>query len=120
MMKNANIVFFAGAMSCVAMADVLTSKNAIVGIPVAHEGAPLELSVQNEVDYAIDRALAVIGTNKNVSATCEKKILSAFGLEGFSKGDLAIKIVSSQRSDGRWLIGTNDVTSVMVEILKKM
>ena len=57
----------------------------------------LEPSVQNEVDHALARA----PTNAvPVDAT-----------------QLAIALVSAQRADGRWTVGTNDVTQVVVAIL---
>lgn len=57
----------------------------------------LEPSVQNEVDHALARA----PTNAvPADATA-----------------LAIALVSAQQADGRWLVGTNDVTAVAVAIL---
>ena len=40
-----------------------------------------------------------------------------FGTNGLSATEIAIKLVSSQRADGRWLSGTNDVTATAIQIL---
>ena len=40
-----------------------------------------------------------------------------FGTNGLSATEIAIKLVSSQRADGRWLSGTNDVTAAAIQIL---
>ena len=57
----------------------------------------LEPSVQNEVDHALARA----PTNAVPANATE----------------LAVALVSAQQADGRWLVGTNDVTQVAVAIL---
>ncbi len=95
----------------------------------------LEPSVRNEVDHALSRAPrservnVVVTTNSTAFAvtTTNKsgKILyhptgDVFGTNGLSVTDIAIKLVSSQKSDGRWTLGTNDVTSLAVDILKSL
>ena len=95
----------------------------------------LEPSVRNEVDHALSRAPCservnvVVTTNSTafvVTATNKSgKILyhptgDVFGTNGLSATDIAIKLVSSQKSDGRWTLGTNDVTSLAVDILKSL
>ena len=40
-----------------------------------------------------------------------------FGTNGLSATAIAIKLVSSQRADGRWFSGTNDVTDAAIQIL---
>ena len=73
----------------------------------------LEPSVQNEVDHALSLAPT------NVVAFAEApESLRLFCTNGATRTDVAIRLVSSQRADGRWLCGTNDVTSAAVEILK--
>ena len=42
------------------------------------------------------------------------------GTNSLTATQKAIRLVSSQRSDGRWFVGTNDVTAVAVEILKNL
>ena len=95
----------------------------------------LEPSVRNEVDHALSRAPrservnVVVTTNSTVSAvTTTNKVEKipyrptgdVFGTNGLSATDIAIKLVSSQKSDGRWTLGTNDVTSLAVDILKSL
>lgn len=95
----------------------------------------LEPSVRNEVDHALSRAPqaervnVVVTTNSTafvVTATNKSgKILyhptgDVFGTNGLSATEIAIKLVSSQKSDGRWTLGTNDVTSLAVDILKSL
>ena len=43
-----------------------------------------------------------------------------FGTNGLTRTEIALKLVSAQKSDGRWLSGTNDVTSAALEILKSL
>lgn len=80
----------------------------------------LEPSVQNEVDHAI----AVAPTNAVPPAA--EIASSAFAKDGplstngLSRTDIAIKLVSAQKADGRWTCGTNDVTAAAVELLKSL
>ncbi|MBO5774729.1 MAG: hypothetical protein J6R63_01745 [Kiritimatiellae bacterium] len=90
---------------------------AIYAQPLVDEDV-LEPSVRNEVD----RALTLTPSNDFARASAsikEGKVdFGLFGLtNGVSKTDAAISIVSSQRSDGRWYSGTNDVTSAAAAIL---
>lgn len=95
----------------------------------------LEPSVRNEVDHALSRAPCservnvVVTTNSTAFAVTATnkfgKILyhptgDVFGTNGLSATDIAIKLVSSQKSDGSWTLGTNDVTSLAVDILKSL
>lgn len=95
----------------------------------------LEPSVRNEVDHALSRAPqaerinVVVTTNSIISVETTtnkfKKILyhptgDVFGTNGLSVTDIAIKLVSTQKRDGSWKCGTNDVTSLAVEILKTL
>ena len=95
----------------------------------------LEPSVRNEVDHALSRAplsgrVHVVDTTDStvsVATTTNEaeKILyhptgDVFGTNGLSATDIAIKLVSSQKSDGSWRCGTNDVTSLAVDILKSL
>ena len=78
----------------------------------------LEPSVLNEVEHAISRA-------PNISTNSVSKLLFAvksdiFKTNGLTKTEIAIKLVSSQKSDCRWFKGTNDVTFVALEILKSL
>lgn len=78
-------------------------------LPTLVDDDVLEPSVLNEVEHALSRAPTnappVVVTN------------DVFALDGLSATDKAIRLVSAQQADGRWLAGTNDVTSAAVEIL---
>ncbi len=79
--------------------------------PLASEDF-LEESVQNEVDHAISRA----GTKGDGRARGKLP----FRTQGMTRTQLALKLVSSQKGDGRWLDGTNDYTAAAVEALKNL
>ena len=85
------------------------SVPAVVAQPLVSEEV-LEPSVLNEVEHA----LAIAPTNSPAPAGLP------FATNGLSRTDLAIRLVSSQREDGRWLVGTNDVTAVAVGLLKSL
>ena len=74
----------------------------------------LEPSVQNEVDHALSRA-AELPTNLVSSA-----VLPVAWTNGLSASAMAIRLVSRQRADGRWVDGTNDVTRAAVETLERL
>ena len=84
----------------------------------------LEPSVRNEVEHAIDvaptncaPAAVAVAASTNAVASAARDV---FGTNGLARTDIALKLVSSQRSDGRWLVGTNDVTSAALEILRSL
>ena len=81
--------------------------------PLVNEDV-LEPSVENEVEHA----LAVAPSNSVALAEAALAApeysppLAALGVTGsVSRTALAVKLVSEQRADGRWLSGTNDVTA---------
>ena len=82
----------------------------------------LEPSVQNEVDHA--RARAPRGTLRadatNAATAAEAAFARLYETNGLTATDAAIRLVSAQRPDGRWLVGTNDVTSAAVRILGRL
>lgn len=95
----------------------------------------LEPSVRNEVDHALSRApraervevvrttntvMSVVSSTNGVGKVLYHPTGDVFGTNKLTRTDIAIKLVSSQKHDGRWLVGTNDVTSVAVEILKRL
>ena len=110
---------------------------AIVQIqPIVSEDV-LEPSVRNEVDHALSLAAAAMSTNSPAAAVSTPSHIAQpttnafvfvasptnavpgdiFGTNGLSATEIAIKLVSSQRADGRWLSGTNDVTAAAIQIL---
>ena len=82
----------------------------------------LEPSVQNEVDHALD--IVPMNIVKIADYSDDFRIFCTtndfFGTNGLSHTEIAIKLISSQKSGGVWVYGTNDVTSVAVEILKRL
>lgn len=83
---------------------------AISANPLANEDV-LEPSVLNEIEHAISRA----PTN---APPCAAKWRPT--TNDVSATELAIRVVSAQRSDGRWLDGTNDVTEAAVQLLNEL
>ena len=75
-------------------AAVLTAQ------PLVNEDV-LEPSVRNEVRHS-SAATLPIPTN------------------GLNRTQIAIGLVSAQKGDGRWFVGTNDVTSAAIELLKEL
>ena len=86
----------------IALAVTITAQ------PLVNEDV-LEPSVRNEVRHA----LSLAPTNAPPAT-----ILPAW-TNGQSRTQVAIRLVSAQKADGRWLVGTNDVTSAAVELLKE-
>lgn len=77
----------------------------------------LEPSVQNEVDHAVARAGDFV-TNAWTVAMADFARL--YETNGLNATEAAIRLVSAQCPDGRWLVGTNDVTAAAVRILKDL
>ena len=86
----------------------LAAATALVAHPLPSADV-LEPSVLNEVAHA----LAVAPTNPPPCA-----LAFPFGTNSQSAAELAIRLVSTQKADGRWWVGTNDVTAAAVAILK--
>jgi len=101
----------------------------------------LEPSIQNEVDHALSlaptNALSEASFPANVPAPCCRCCQCAqtnalatcgcvdmrrdlFGTNGLSSTEIAIKLISLQKSDGRWFDGTNDVSAAAVRILRSL
>ena len=82
---------------------------AITAHPLVNEDV-LEPSVCNEVRHA----LSVAPTNAPAATVLP------ISTNGLSRTQIAIGLVSAQKGDGRWLVGTNDVTFAAVELLKEL
>ena len=92
---------------------VLAAAAFLVAQPLVDEDV-LEPSVENEVVHALARA----PTNPPPCAVSRAEAVAALlGTDRLDATARAIRLVSSQRADGRWFAGTNDVTSVAVELL---
>ena len=81
----------------------------ITAQPLVNEDV-LEPSVRNEVRHA----LSLAPTNAPVAT------IPPAWTNGQNRTQVAIRLVSAQKADGRWLVDTNDVTSAAVELLKEV
>ena len=88
---------------------VLAIAAALTAQPLVNEDV-LEPSVRNEVRHA----LAIAPTNAPAATALP------IPTNGLNRTQIAIGLVSAQKGDGRWLAGTNDVTSAVVELLKEV
>ena len=89
---------------------------ALVAQPLVNEDV-LEPSVENEVVHALARAPKGDAT---LLSRAERLYLHSFATNGLSATDRAIRLVSSQQADGRWRVGTNDVTRAAVLLLHRL
>ena len=76
-------------------------------------GDALEPSVLNEVERAL--AVAPVETNAVPCAAGD-----VFATNGLSATDVAIRLVSLQRADGRWYVSGTNFTAEAVGILKRL
>lgn len=76
----------------------------------------LEPSVLNEVEHALDRAPEALPSPTPAAAAYYRH----YETNGLSATKAAVALVSAQRSDGRWFVGTNDVTSAAVLTLRRL
>ena len=88
--------------------------------PLARPEGPLEPSVQNEVDHALDLGEAWLAAHgalpTNGLALCSAPL---FATGGVARADLALRLVSAQKGEGWWLTPTNAApTRLALEILK--
>jgi len=92
---------------------VLVKALALVTVITAqllvNEDVP-ESSVLNEIDHALARA----------PTNAPPTTLLPCATNGLNCTQLAIRLVSAQCADGRWTLGTNDVTAAAVRLLKEI
>ena len=99
--------------------SVLLAAGALITAQPLVDSDVLEPSVQNEVEHAI----AVASTNYPPVSVSSNAVAKAFGeggplaTNGLDRTAVAVKLVSLQDGQGRWMSGTNDVTSAVVELL---
>ncbi len=98
--------------------------------PLPQPDGPLEPSVQNEVDHAVAlgerwlaaHAPAVASARRPCQGTNAVAVTVAgdlFATNGLTRERIAVKLISSQRSEGWWLMETNTApTRLAIEILK--
>ena len=77
----------------------------------------LEPSVENEVEHALSRAPTSRVERLSVPAEAFYRLYETNGLSATAR---AIELVSAQRADGRWTVGTNDVTEAAVRQLRRL
>ena len=80
----------------------------ISALPISNEDV-LGQSVLNEVAHAI----SIAPTNTSAATWAPQT-------NGLSRTAVAIRLVSMQRADGRWMEGTNDVTSAALRMLREL
>lgn len=87
----------------------------------------LEPSVQNEVDHALSRSSVfdeAATTNAFGGASSTNAVVFAdipvTWTNGLSVTEKAIRLISLQNAEGRWMDGTNDVTRSVRSILQKL
>ena len=84
--------------------------------PLPRADGPLEPSIQNEVDHALDRAAAWLGRHADTNALPQDDL---FKTNGLPRERIALRLVPAQRGAGWWLTPTNAApTKLAVEILK--
>lgn len=95
--------------------DAIVALAAAIPIQPLVSPEVLEPSVLNEVEHAISRApeCAVAAAATNAAAARVEGLVPP----GATATDAAVRLVSSQRRDGRWLDGTNDCTVAAVRML---
>ncbi len=92
--------------------------------PLPQPDGPLEPSVQNEVDHAVALGERWLAAARSASAPCRGTNVAAvagdlFATNGLTRERIAVKLISSQRAGGWWLMETNTApTRLAIEILK--
>lgn len=81
----------------------------------------LSESLGHEIDHALSCAYqSNFATNSVISSNLVNLVNAAFPTNNLTKTQIAVKLVSAQNSQGRWMLGTNDVTKIIVEILEEL
>ena len=89
--------------------------------PAASTSSPFAIAATNSPTAAASTSSPIAQPTTNAFAFVASPTNAVpgdiFGTNGLSATEIAIKLVSSQRADGRWLSGTNDVTAAAIQIL---
>ncbi len=89
--------------------------------PAASTPSPFAIAATNSPTAAASTSSPIAQPTTNAFAFVASPTNAVpgdiFGTNGLSATEIAIKLVSSQRADGRWLSGTNDVTAAAIQIL---
>ena len=106
------------SVACVAASLASVAAVAAISVQLPASEDILEPSVLNEVEHALERADALApAPAPSVASAAFAKLYETNGL---SKADAAVALVSSQRADGRWFAGTNDVTHAAIGVLRRL
>ena len=93
------------AMFCAMLAFAAGAATVKISGVRADADAPLEPSIQNEVDHAIAMA---------------EKAVAAFAPRRETREELALRLVSTQRADGTWPGDAESATRENLRILKSL
>ena len=88
---------------------------ALVAQPLANDDV-LEPSIEIEVLAALDRAAKV----KCEHSAANRAFAASYVTNNLSATEIAVRLVSTQKADGRWYSGTNDVTFAARAILARL
>ncbi len=89
--------------------------------PMPQEDGPLEPSIQNEVDHAVDRGEAWLAKRRfpPPSTNRVETVRDLFATNGLTREKIALKLISGQKGEGWWTTPTNAApTRLAIEILK--
>ena len=108
-------------MTGIALRFLAVASAATISVQPIADGDTLEPSVENEVAHALS---AVPAGAADLPADAYARTLAAtndvFSTNGLNATQIAIRLVSMQNSEGKWIVGTNDFTAVAADILKRL
>jgi len=92
----------------------IVSAAVITATPLANPEV-LELSLENEALHAIE-----LGRKATTDSFPKGTNAVSAWISGLDASEAARRLVSMQRSDGKWMAGTNDVTASAVMALERL
>jgi hypothetical protein len=108
-------------MTDIALRLLAVASAATISVQPIADGNTLEPSVENEVAHALS---AIPAGAADLPQAAYARTFAAtndvFSTNGLNATEIAIKIVSMQNSEGKWIVGTNDFTVVAADILKQL
>ena len=103
--------------------DLESAAEKLSFAPIASDDV-LEPSVRNEVDHALSRADAALRSTVEESTgaadAAGEELAALIGPGDHSSTEIALKLISAQNPDGRWIVGTNDMTRAAVRVLENL
>ena len=112
----ADVIIWSVARAAASLRSIAAVAAISVQLPAGED--VLEPSVLNEVEHALERAEAL--TPAPVPSAASAAFAKLYETNGLSKANAAVALVSSQRADGRWFEGTNDVTHAAAGVLRRL